>query len=83
MAADSSGSGPTRHGGAGGFALSRLKRGWGRSKPDDREADDAARALRFVHCVEDQGSGLMNPLISDDPKGPLEQLMVTNELFEL
>jgi len=26
---------------------------------------------------------LMNPLISDDPKGPLEQLMVTNELFEL
>ena len=57
MAADSSGSGPTRHGGAGGFALSRLKRGWGRSKPDDREADDAARALRFVHCVEDQGSG--------------------------
>ncbi len=58
MAAESSGSGLSRRGDAGGFAsLSRLKRGWGKAKPEDREGEDAARALRFIHCVEEQGSG--------------------------
>ena len=48
----------TRRGDAGGFAsLSRLKRGWTRHKPDEQDSEEARRALRFIQCVEDLGSG--------------------------
>ncbi|WP_298687902.1 EAL domain-containing protein [uncultured Sphingomonas sp.] len=57
MAADDSGSALARRGDNGGFgSLSRLKRGWTRQKPDEQD-DDAARALRFITCVEELGSG--------------------------
>ena len=57
MAADHPSSGLARRGDAGGLSsLSRLKRGWSRQKPDDQN-EDAARALRFLHCVEEQGTG--------------------------
>jgi diguanylate cyclase (GGDEF)-like protein len=58
MVGGSSGSGSARIGEAGGFAsLGRLTRGLRRSKPGTEDGETAARALRFIQCVEDQGNG--------------------------
>ena len=58
MAGGGSSSGSTRHGEPSGFAsLSRLKRGWRQPKPATPDGETTMRALRFVQCVEEQGSG--------------------------
>ncbi len=58
MAGRASGSASTVPGETGGLAsLSRLKRGWRQPKPSVTDSEKAARALRFIQCVEDQGSG--------------------------
>jgi diguanylate cyclase (GGDEF)-like protein len=58
MGGNGSGPGQERRGDSqGAGALNRLRRGWSRARPDGRDSDSAARALRFVDCIEEQGSG--------------------------